>query len=262
MSKPKKYILTIIIFILTAIAIFSFIKIILWYIDNQKTKEQIANLSKNATIIEKEDTSNTLYFCTKDCKKNKFINVDFTDIEKQNNEVVGWVEIPGTNINYPFVQHKNNTYYLTHSFDKTYNESGWVFLDYRNNINELNTNTIIYAHGRIDGTMFGSLKDTLNDTWQQNKENHVVKISTPYTNYIFEVFSIYHIPTTNDYLYTSFNNNKEYQDFIELITKRSLYNFNTTMQEQEEKIITLSTCYNNKEKMVLHAKLLKQEKRY
>ena len=110
--------------------------------------------------------------------------------------------------------------------------------------------------------MFGSLKDTLNDTWQQNKENHIVKISTPYNNYIFEVFSIYHIPTTNDYLYKDFSSNKEYQDFIELITKRSLYNFNTTMKEQQEKIITLSTCYNNKEKMVLHAKLLKQEKRY
>lgn len=86
------------------------------------------------------------------------INVDFNELKKFNSNTKGWIQVNGTNINYPFVQAKDNKFYLTHSFDKSYNSAGWVFLDYRNNINELSKNTIIYAHGRLDTTMFGSLK--------------------------------------------------------------------------------------------------------
>lgn len=64
------------------------------------------------------------------------------------------MKVNGTNINYHFVQANDNIYYLTHSFNKSYNAVGWVFLDYRNN-NTNNKNTIIYAHGRTNKTMFG-----------------------------------------------------------------------------------------------------------
>lgn len=90
------------------------------------------------------------------------INVNFNDLKKTNPDIVGWIKVNGTNINYPFVQSKDNKYYLTHSFNKSYNSAGWVFLDYRNN-NTNNKNTIIYAHGRTDKTMFGTLKKVLNN---------------------------------------------------------------------------------------------------
>ena len=77
------------------------------------------------------------------------INVDFKSI---NNKTVGWIQVNGTNI----VQTANNDYYLTYSFDKSYNNTGWVFLDYRNNLKKLNKNIILYAHGRTDKTMFGT----------------------------------------------------------------------------------------------------------
>ena len=70
------------------------------------------------------------------------IDINFNELKNINNDVKGWIKVNGTNINYPFVQSKNNKYYLTHSFDKSYNSAGWLFLDYRNN----NKNTIIYAH--------------------------------------------------------------------------------------------------------------------
>ena len=91
------------------------------------------------------------------------INVDFQELKSTNNQTVGWIQVNGTNINYPFVQANDNKYYLTHSFDKSHNTSGWVFLDYRNNIQTLDKNTILYAHGRIDKTMFGTLKNILNN---------------------------------------------------------------------------------------------------
>ena len=74
-----------------------------------------------------------------------------------------------SNINYPVVQTNNNDFYLNHSYNKSYNEAGWVFMDYRNN-NIMNKNTIIYAHSRVDGSMFHTLRNTLDEKWFNNRD--------------------------------------------------------------------------------------------
>jgi len=89
------------------------------------------------------------------------INVDFNELKKINSNTKGWIQVNDNNINYPFVQTKDNKYYLTHSFDKSYNGNEWVFLNYRNNINVLSKYTIIYAPSRNNKTMFRSLKNIL-----------------------------------------------------------------------------------------------------
>ena len=188
------------------------------------------------------------------------INVDFTNLKQINSSTRGWIQVSGTNINYPFVQSDDNAYYLNHSFDKSYNSAGWVFLDYRNNINNLSQNTIIYAHGRIDNTMFGSLKNTLEPSWLNDTNNHIVKLSTENENTLWQVFSIYRIPTTNDYIKVNFANNNTFKAWTEMLINRSVHNFNTSISANDN-VLTLSTCYNNTEKVVLHAKLIKREKR-
>lgn len=184
------------------------------------------------------------------------INVDFNELKSINSNTKGWIQVNGTNINYPFVLATDNKYYLTHSFDKSYNGAGWVFLDYRNNINELSKNTIIYAHGRLDTTMFGSLKSG----WLNNSNNYVVKLSTEYENTLWQVFSVYHIPTTSDYIKVDFNSNDDFINWTTMLFNRSTYNFNTNVSGNDN-ILTLSTCYNDNEKVVLHAKLIKRETR-
>ena len=186
--------------------------------------------------------------------KLKFIDVDINKLKTFNPDTIGFIKVMGTNINYPFVQTLDNDYYLNRSYDKTYNNAGWIFLDYRNN--EFNDkNTIIYGHGRINGTMFGSLKDTLKSSWQSNKDNYIIKISTEKENSIWQIFSVYKIATTSDYLQTTFSDN-EFESFINLIKGRSSYNFETNVTN-EDKVLTLSTCYNDNDKMVVHAKLIK-----
>ena len=185
------------------------------------------------------------------------INVDFNDLKRTNPDVVSWVKVNGTNNNYPFVQVNDNKYYLTHSFNKSYNAAGWVFLDYRNN-NTNNKNTIIYAHGRTDKTMFGTLRKVLNNGWLNNTDNFVIKISTETENSLWQIFSVYHIPTTSDYLKTDFDEDTEYQNFLDMIKNRSSYNFNTSVNSNDN-ILTLFTCYSNSDKMVVHAKLIKKE---
>ena len=188
------------------------------------------------------------------------INVDFEELINDNSDTVGWIQVNGTNINYPIVQTTNNEYYLTRAFDKSYNDAGWVFMDYRNNAEDFNKNTIIYAHSRLDKTMFGSLKNILRSGWLDDSDNYVIKLSTPYENTLWQVFSVYHLPTTSDYLKVNFTSDSDYNDFLNMISSRTAYNFGTSVNT-DDKILTLSTCYANDEKLVVHAKLIKREKR-
>ena len=145
-------------------------------------------------------------------------------------------------------------------FNKKYNSAGWVFMDYRNSVKDFDKNTILYAHGRVDGTMFGSLKNITKSNWYNNSDNHVVKLSTEYENTLWQVFSIYRIPEVSDYLDIDFNNNEEYVKFLEMLQNRSEYKFDVSLNE-EDKILTLSTCYKENDRVVLHAKLIKMEVR-
>jgi len=238
--------------------------------ESKRIDEQLNTIHIASKISEVSDTNNTKIITPKgaisksnpywDYIKMPLISVDFTELKKINNSTRGWIQVNGTNINYPIVQAKNNSYYLTHSFDKSYNGGGWIFMDYRNHANDFDTNTIIYGHGMYNGTMFGSLKNIVKSNWYTNSDNYVVKLSTENENTLWQVFSVYHVKTTTDYLKTNFSSDEEYESFLDMILSRSVFDFKTEV-EIDDKIITLSTCYDKKEKVVLHAKLIKKETR-
>lgn len=264
-SKSKKkfnFFIFILFVVFIGLLVFSASKIFNWSKDSTSISNEIADISNivsvqesvgEETIVEStEDKANPYW----DYIKMNLIDVDFSELSSINSDVCGWIQVNGTNINYPFVQTNNNDYYLTHSFYKDTNEAGWVFLDYRNNIQSLHQNTIIYAHSRIDTTMFGSLKKLLNSNWYNDKSNHIIKLSTKNQNTLWQVFSVYHIPTTSDYLKINFSSNEQFLSFSKMLQDRSVYSFNTSVGEND-KILTLSTCYSNGEKMVMHAKLIK-----
>lgn len=244
-------------------------KLLKWNIDTKKTDDLINKINENNNIMEVTDNENTIKVNPPDEKINKdnpywdymkmnLIDVNFTDIKKKNNDVVGWIQVSGTNINYPFVQTTDNTYYLTKDINKNNNSAGWVFMDYRNNIKDFDKNTILYAHSRVNGTMFGSLKNIMNNDWYNNKLNHVIKLSTEYENTLWQVFSVYITPVVNDYIQIEFNNSDRYLEFLNMIQKRSAYTFDVSLNNLD-KILTLSTCYNDNERVVMHAKLIKME---
>lgn len=244
-------------------------KLLKWNMDTKKTDDLINKINENNNIMEVTDNENTIKVNPPDEKINKdnpywdymkmnLIDVNFTDIKKKNNDVVGWIQVSGTNINYPFVQTTDNTYYLTKDINKNNNSAGWVFMDYRNNIKDFDKNTILYAHSRVNGTMFGSLKNIMNNDWYNNKLNHVIKLSTEYENTLWQVFSVYITPVVNDYIQIEFNNSDRYLEFLNMIQKRSAYTFDVSLNNLD-KILTLSTCYNDNERVVMHAKLIKME---
>lgn len=266
--KWNNVIMFIIMLILFIILIISSIKIINWFIDNKKTNDNIKKINEIVDIKDTEDNENTEIIEQKDIDKENpyydfikmnLIDVDFKELKKKNKDTVGWIQVKGTNINYPFVQSSDNKYYLNHSFDKSINGAGWVFLDYRNNKSEFDKNTIIYAHGRLNHTMFGTLRNILNSNWLKETNNHVIKLSTEYENTLWQVISVYKIPETSDYLQINFGNG-EFKQFGDMLIKRSEYNFNTSISDSD-KILTLSTCYDDSNRVVLHAKLIKIQKK-
>ncbi len=263
--KPVPF--AILILICSSIFIFSLYSLVTWQLDNNKIKNlhsEIDDISNGEFIKDKGDAFNppddkdSDYWYYIDLP---FYNVDFDELLKKNKDTVAFIHMENNNINYPVVQSKDNNYYLTHAFDKSYNEAGWVFLDYRNNINSLSFNNIIYGHGRLNKTVFGSLKDTLDKKWQSNKDNLAIYISTPNENMIFQIFSIYTIKSESYYINTLFNNKNEKSKWLDTMIQRNTSAINTSV-DTNDKILTLSTCLDdNGGRVVVQAKLIKTQKR-
>lgn len=270
-TNSNKYItdkptFTFLMFIAITIFCFSTYKIIAWFIQNKNVNNLTSQIQSQLST-ESELTDSTL-INPPDDKSNSYwsfintplMNVNFESLLKQNNDTVGWIKVENTNINYPIVQADDNDFYLNHSFDKQENEAGWVFADYRNNMRNFNQNTIIYGHSRLDQTIFGSLRNVTKIKWLENKSNHVIHLSTPTKNTLWQVFSVYKIPAESYYLTTSFANNSDYSTFLNTLASRSIYKFGVSLNTND-RILTLSTCTDTIEngRIVLHAKLIKSE---
>lgn len=265
-KKNTTWIFVILCSIFISIIVFCLIKIFIWGKDNKDTSKVINDITNAVNVTLRDDDDNTeLVNDTNEEETSDYwyyikfplIDVDITELKEKNSDTVGWINVNNTNINYPFVQTKDNSYYLNHSFDKKYNEAGWVFLDYRNNNDLNNKNTILYAHSILDKTMFGSLSKVLKSSWYNNKDNHIIRLSTDTENTLWQIFSVYKIPEESYYITTNFNNNEEYNKFLNTIKQRSIHNFNTNL-DTNDKILTLSTCYSDTERTVVHAKLIKR----
>lgn len=239
-----------------------------WYVQKLKINYLANDILSSTEILEKDDKEyikkeNYIPSGNDKYANISYISVDFQELIEKNNETVGWIKVNNTNVNYSIVQHNDNEYYLKHDFNKKYNINGWVYGDYRDDFQYFGTNTILYAHNMTNRTMFGSLVWCLKDSWYKNEENHYIKLSTPYSNTVWRIFSIYTIVPEVYYLKTYFTSNEEHQKFLNTIENRSIYNFNIDEEiTTDDKILTLSTCTDDGTKrIVIHALLVKAEYR-
>ena len=243
-SKEKKRTRNIIVIrliqlILIICMIWSLIHIINWFKDNKKSS-QIKKQIDEAIVI--DDGSE--------------YKIDFDKLESTNNDVIGWIKVNNTNIEYPVVQTNNNDYYLNHSFDKSINSAGWIFADYKNKFDGTDKNIVIYGHNRKDQSMFGTLSNVLKKEWYEDENNRKLVLTTKHTEKIYEIFSAYQIQNEEYYIKTNFNNDNDFKEFINTIKSRSVYNFQVEVDENS-KILTLSTCgASNKYRVAVHAKLI------
>ena len=245
MKKRKlklRNIATILFFLLCLFGvIYSLINIINWKKDVDNNKEIKEKVKKNITIDE-----------------NGSYNIDFESLKKQNEDTIAYLKVNGTNIDYVVVEGNDNSYYLKHNFNKEWNIAGWIFSDYRNKFDENDKNIIIYGHNTKDGSMFGTLTNVLERSWQENKDNLEITLITEKGQYKYQVFSTYSIIPEDYYITTDFNTSEDYTKFINTIKSRSNYNYNIEV-DSNDKILTLSSCIGDgKKRVVLHAKLVEE----
>lgn len=242
--------------------------LILLFISNlleRKDTKKVEQINEQINeVIENKETTNTKENESEN-KEPEYIssyyqnyNNKYEELVKINSDTVGWVKVNNTKINYPVVQTKDNDYYLSYAYDKTKNLAGWIYVDYRNNLDIIDQNTIIYGHSGLKGNiMFSSLNNVLNKNWYLNIDNRNIYFSIKGKEYIWKIFSIYTIKTTIDYLDINFISDNQYLEFINKIKNRSINNFEEEVGI-EDKILTLSTCFkDDKSRLVVHAKLVK-----
>ena len=247
----KKGIYKVIFVIALCVFIFSLGQIIKIKMDNHKE-----SLEKNKLIeIAKLPNEETL-------KQNKHqTSVDFDALKTINEDIVGWIYLPDTNINYPIVKGEDNDYYLDHSFEKQSNYAGAIFMVYRQDGNFIEYNTFIYGHNMWHDTMFTNIEKMKDESFFY--DHPYLYLFTINGNYECEIFSIYTTTSNSDSYCIDFTNDQAYLDYLNMVQALSDFETDVVLSEAD-KIITLSTCsheYQNQSsnlRYLLHAKLVKQ----
>lgn len=177
------------------------------------------------------------------------INEKYAGLYAENNDFVGWINIPGTNIDYPVVQYTDNDYYLHRAFDKTWLFEGTIFADCRGPITAegMPHNTVIYGHNMLYKYMFTALVNYRKDI-SFLKTAPVIDFNTLYGDAKYKIYSVFLVNWESKYgevfNYTGatyFNNRAEFYDFVLECGDRSIYDTGVDVEYGDE-FITLSTC--------------------
>lgn len=161
--------------------------------------------------------------------------VDLSDI---NEDYICWINIENTNIDYPIVQSKDNSYYLHRDIYKNYLYAGTIFLDYRCDY-RTSKNLVIYGHNMKNKTIFSQLEQFKDESFF--KSNPEITLSDKNGSSKYEVFAVILVPQDFDYIKTDFENSKDFSSYLDTILAQATYK-SENLPEVKDRIITLSTC--------------------
>ena len=186
--------------------------------------------------------------------------IDINKLYEENKDIVGWLKIDNTTINYPIMQNINDpNYYLRRDFYKNYSSYGTPYMAKQCNLNS--DNIVIYGHHMKNNKMFGELEKYKSKDFYNNHK--IITFTTLEKEYSYEIFAVFKttVYTKNTFRYyenINFENKKMYNDFINICKDKSLYQTGIEIKDKE-KLITLSTCeYSNKNsRLVIVARKIK-----
>lgn len=214
----------------------------IYYLYNSyKDKKDNTNILNNVIV---DDTPVT------EEKTEKMLQLE--ELQKENNEIIGWLEIEDTNINLPVCQTTDNDFYLTHNYKKEKSKGGSLFLDKNFDLVNGSSNYLIYGHRNTQGLMF---EDLLKYSKEDFYNNHkTIKFTTNKDDSVYEIMSVfysrvYYKSEQNVFRYYYFvnaNNEEEYNDFVNNCKKSSIYDTSVTANYGDQ-LLTLSTCEYSQE---------------
>lgn len=222
----------------------------------------LINESKAYRDIAK-DNSNVIIDADSNIKTERMTKLE--ELQKENSDIVGWLEIENSNINYPLLQGTDNNFYMTHNYKKEKSKNGALFLDKDYDWSLPSTNLLIYGHNnRGSNTMFTSLINYKEEKYY--KEHKKIRLTTNQEDAEYEIISVflsrvYYKSETNVFRYYYFinaENEQEFNEYVQNSKEASLYNIDATA-EYGDQLLTLSTCEFSQEdgRLAIVAKKLK-----
>lgn len=190
---------------------------------------------------------------TPDPKMDKLQETDLDALRKVNKDVLGWIHIPGSKIDYPLLQGEDNEYYLKRTWKGHRNPVGSIFLESKNSPDFTDWNTIIYGHNMGDGSMFAPLtRFKRQDYWEKHPYIYIV---TDAGVLRYEVFSSYTAKIDSKTYGLSFNQTETREEFLAMALENSQIDTGI-VPEVTDQIITLSTCSGGETtRRVVHARM-------
>ena len=241
--------------VLAAILAVSTFFIIRNKMDSAKQNEVYDNLAEIVEDEPDEENEGITY------SEDKDYLAEYYELYQQNNDMVGWIKVEDTNINYPVMQSIDEpNFYLKHKFDKTYSAYGCPYVQENCDVQKPSDNIIIYGHHMNDGSMFtGLMKFTDKSFWENHK---TIEFDTLTDQNQYEVIAVFKTVVYTDseesfkyYEFTDAENAEDFDEYVAKCKELSLYDTGVTA-EYGDKLISLSTCEysHNNGRLVVVAK--------
>lgn len=256
----KKGIMRILTLLCLAVFLFSAWKLV-GIFQEYREAEQLYNDAANefTTLNSDQDKEHAVPVPT--MREQAPVEVDFSKLLKINDDIIGWIYMEDTVVNYPLLQGENNLYYLDKTMYKKYLASGSIYLDCDNEPDFSDAHSIIFGHNMKNHTMFGDLSD-LRDEDYLKEHPYVDLILTDGTWMRYEICSVYRAHVEDGTFRAPLNKAKNFKPFMELITEKNMHadsELDLPVVQEEDKVLTLSTCTEDSadlERFVVHAVLV------
>ena len=240
-AKHSKHNRIYIMMFLIVILVICVIGSVYYFINANKEKQEYKEILDNIEIDAAEVTVQ---------KTERMLQLE--ELQKENDEIIGWLEIEGTNINYPILQTKDNDYYLTHNYKKEKSSTGSLFLDKDFDLINGSSNYLIYGHRSKQGLMFEDLMKYAKKDFYQ--DHTTIKFTTPTEDATYEIISVFYsrvyYKSEKDvfryYYFVNSEDEQEYNEFVNNAKKSSIYDIEATAQYGDQ-LLTLSTCEYSQE---------------
>lgn len=174
-------------------------------------------------------------------------------LQKDYESVIGWIKVEGTEIDYPIVKGSDNDYYLNHNYKNDYNVFGAIFMDYRNEENFSDQNTIIYGHNNDRGGNFRALHKLEEDGFFE--ENKFIEIFSEAGYKRYQIFAVYNAGPYDKFRSPKYSE-EDGEKLLTYIKERNI--LKTEVPSEFKDILTLQTCSPKDTRLVVQGKLVEE----
>lgn len=235
--------------LLLDVAIIAFIVAAIWLIYELFITSAVL---ENKMDVLRAENPTTITKINEEGEKIKFSH-DWDYLKGVNKEIVAWVKIDDTKIDYPVLHHKKDTeddqYYLYKDYEKNYDINGSVFVDYRCEKSVKSKNVILHGHNMLNGSMFQNLVNYGGHTGNLDyyKDHPTIHFDTPEGDQMYKIISVFKTSTLDNhgeffnYMTSTFTSDAEFMNYVYLVRERSLFDIPVKVNEKDE-LLTLSTC--------------------